>query len=101
MTEDDSKEFAEAFNSAMRLIEKDQEKFWSSLSKEDQLKVFCCVMRRLVDGEIKNPRSYRGVLYDVFGFGPEAYAQAQCAGFLAIHNSIMNDEEFNEITKDL
>ena len=101
MTEDESKEFAEAFNSAMGLIEKDQEKFWSSLSKEDQLKVFCCVICRLFDGEIKNPRSYRGVLYDVFGFGPEAYAQAQCAGFLAIHNSIMTDEEFSEIRKDL
>ena len=101
MTEDESKEFAEAFNSAMKKIEENQEKFWSSLSKEDQLKVFCCVMRRLFDGEIKNPRSYRGVLYDVFGFSPEAYAQAQCAGFLAIHNSIMTDEEFSEIRKDL
>ena len=90
-------EIADTFNSRMKQLEEDQEKFWSSLSKEDQLKVFCCVIRRLFDGEIKNPRSYRGVLYDVFGFGPEAYAQAQCAGFLAIHNSIMNDEEFNEL----
>lgn len=101
MTEDESKEFAEAFNSAMKKIEEDQEKFWSSLSKEDQIKAFCCVSRRLFEGEIKNPRSYRGILYDIFGFGPESYAQAQCAGFLAIHNSIMTDEEFNEMRKDL
>jgi hypothetical protein len=101
MTEDEAKEFSEAFNSAMKKIEEDQEKFWSSLSKEDQIKAFCCVSRRLFEGEIKNPRSYRGILYDIFGFGPEAYAQAQCAGFLAIHNSIMTDEEFNEMRKDL
>lgn len=101
MTEDEYKDIAETFNSAMKEIEEDQEKFWSSLSKEDQLKAFCCVSRRLFEGEIKNPRSYRGVLYSVFGFGPEAYAQAQCAGFLAIHNSIMNDEEFNELRGDL
>lgn len=101
MTEDESKDFADAFNKAMKEIEEDQEKFWSSLSKEDQLKAFCCVSRRLVEGEIKNPRSYRGVLYSVFGFGPEAYAQAQCAGFLAIHNSIMTDEEFEEMRKDV
>jgi hypothetical protein len=101
MTEDEAKDFAEAFNSAMKKIEEDQEKFWSSLSKEDQLKVFCCVMRRLFDGEIKNPRSYRGVLYDIFGFGPEAYAQAQSAGFLALHNSIMDEDEFNKLRGDL
>jgi hypothetical protein len=75
----------------MAKIEEDQEKFWSSLSKEDQLKAFCCVSRRLYEGEIKNPRSYRGILYDVFGFGPSAYAQAQTAGFLTLHNSIMTD----------
>ena len=89
------------FKEAMDRIEEDQEKFWSSLSKEDQLKVFCCVVRRIHDGEIKNPRSYRGVLYEVFNFGPESYAQAQCAGFLALHNSIMSDDEFEQLRGDL
>ena len=101
MNEDDLEKGRNAFKEAMDRIEKDQEKFWSSLSKEDQLKAFCCVVRRIFDGEIREPRSYRGVLYDVFEFGPEAYAQAQCAGFLALHNSIMTDEEFGELRKDL
>ena len=90
-----------SFKEAMDRIEEDQEKFWSSLSKEDQLKAFCCVVRRIYEGEVVNPRTYRGVLYDVFEFGPEAYAQAQCAGFLSLHNSIMNDEEYNELRGDL
>jgi ferredoxin-fold anticodon binding domain-containing protein len=101
MNDDELKEASNAFVKAMNEIQEDQEKFWSSLSTEDQLKAFCCVVRRIYDGEIRNPRSYRGVLYDVFGFGPEAYAQAQQAGFLSLHNSIMSDEEFNELRKDL
>lgn len=83
------------FNEAMKVIEADQEKFWESLSEEDRLKVFCAVSRRIYKGEIEDKRSYRGVLYDVFKFGPEAYAQAQVAGYLSIHNSIfdsMNDD---------
>lgn len=94
-------EIADTFNSRMKQLEEDQEKFWSSLSKEEQLKVFCCVVRRIYEGEVVNPRSYRGVLYSVFEFGPEAYAQAQCAGFLSLHNSIMHDGEYNELRGDL
>lgn len=101
MNDDDLEEGRNAFTEAMDIIKEDQEKFWSSLSTEDQLKAFCCVVRRIYEGEIREPRSYRGVLYDVFGFGPEAYAQAQMSGYLALHNSIMSEEEFNELRKDL
>ena len=101
MNDDDLEKGRNAFKEAMDSIEEDQEKFWSSLSKEDQLKAFCCVVRRIYEGEVVTPRSYRGVLYDVFEFGPEAYAQAQCAGFLALHNSIMSDDEFEQLRGDL
>jgi hypothetical protein len=97
----DIQEVSNHFNDAMKKIEEDQEKFWSSLSKEDQLKAFCAVSRRIFKGEIEEKGSYRYVLYNVFGFGPEAYAQAQVAGYLAIHNSIMSDEEFNDLRGEL
>lgn len=77
--------------SVMKEIEQDQEAFWNSLSKEDQLKAFCAVSRRIWEGEIKVKGSYRYVLYNVFGFGPEAYIQAQEAGYLAIHNAIVDE----------
>jgi len=85
-------EVGDAFTKAMKEIEADQELFWTSLSKEDQLKAFCAVARRIFDGEIKQKGSYRYVLYQVFGFGPEAYAPAQDAGYLAIHNSIYGQD---------
>lgn len=82
-------EISRDFNEVMKRREEDQEFYWKSLSKEDQLKVFCAVIRRIYQAEIVDQGSYRHALYGVFGFGPESYAQAQVAGYLAIHNSIM------------
>lgn len=84
---------------AMKRIEDESEKYWNSLTKEQQLDVFCAVVRRIYDGEVDHPRSYRGVLYDIFGFGPEAYAQAQMAGYLTLHNLIMGENHDYNLLK--
>jgi hypothetical protein len=85
---DDLQELSATFNKVMAEVEKDSEAYWNSLSKEDQLKVFCAVSRRIYQAEIVDQGSYRHALYGVFEFGPEAYAPAQMAGYLDIHNSI-------------
>jgi len=90
--------FSQAFNDAMEGIKNEEEGYWKSLTVDQQMAAFNCVIRRLYDGEINEQRSYRGVLYDVFGFGPESYARAQMAGFLAIHNAIHTiDEEAKQL----
>lgn len=80
------------FNKAMKQVENDEETYWNSLSKEQQLCCFNSVCRRIVQGDIIDKGTYRYVLYDVFGFGTEAYARAQMAGYLEIHNSIFTSE---------
>ena len=85
--------FHEPFMQAMQTIEDQSESYWNSLSKEQQLDAFCAVVRRLYKGELELEGSYRYVLYDVFGFGPEAYVSAQMSGYLDLHNSIWSDEE--------
>ena len=82
-------------------LEQDHDKFWNSLSKDDQLKAFCSVMRRLYKAEIEQHGSYRYTLYDVFGFGHESYAQAQVSGFLALHNAIWDGERLGELINKL
>jgi hypothetical protein len=74
-------------------MEKEQEEYWNSLTKEQQLLAFCAVCRRILKGDIVDKGTYRYVLYDVFGFGPEAYLSAQLAGYMAIHNSIFTSEQ--------
>lgn len=81
-----------AFQEATDAMEKDSEDFWNSLTKEQQLDAFCAVARRIYQGELIEHGTYRYVLYQVFGFGPEAYIQAQMAGYLGIHNAIMPDD---------
>ena len=89
INEEASNEFVRVFEK----IEQEQEAYWNSLSKEDQLKCFCAVARRIHQGDIEEQGSYRYVLYDVFGFGAEAYAQAQMAGYLSIHNAIFTQSQ--------
>ena len=84
-------DFSEVFEKRMNVLEERAEAKWNSLSKEDQLDFFCSVVRRIYKGEIENKRSYRGVLYSVFEFGPESYAPAQMAGYLAVHNAIVDE----------
>jgi hypothetical protein len=86
-------EVSNIFIEVMKEIEEEQEKYWNSLSKEDQLKVFCAVCRRIFKGDIELKGSYRYVLYEVFGFEADAYAQAQDAGYLAIHNAIFTADQ--------
>jgi hypothetical protein len=86
-------DISESYERAMKEIEKEQEAYWNSLSKDDQLKAFCAVCRRIVQGELRDKGSYRWVLYDVFGFGPESYTQGMDCGFMALHNAIIPDKE--------
>ena len=81
------------FNAVMEHIKNEEETYWNSLTKEQQLCVFNSVCRRIVKGELEDKGSYRYVLYDVFGFGMEAYARAQMAGYLTIHNSIWDSQQ--------
>lgn len=71
--------------------------FYSGLEPEEQLMAFCAIVEKLCQGELDEKRSYRGILYGVFGWGPEAYSAAQCAGFLGLHNSIYRFEDLEHV----
>ena len=90
-------EISKAWNEAMQEVENNSENYWNSLTKEQQLDVFCAVCRRIHRGDIVDKGTYRYVLYNVFGFGPEAYAPAQLAGYLDIHNSIFDAEHDDKL----
>lgn len=93
-------DISQTFEALMKEDEKHQEQYWNSLTKEQQLMAFCAISRRIYDGEIKQGGTYRYVLYDVFGFGPEAYVPAQCAGYLSIHNAIYTGKEEEYLLKE-
>ena len=79
---------AEEYKKAQEFIKDQQERFWNSFSKQHQLDLFCAVVRRIYQAEIVERRSYRGTLYDVFGFDESAYGLAIDSGYMTLHNSI-------------
>ena len=96
-----SEELHNSFQRWEAELEEDHDKFWNGLSKDDQLKAFCSVMRLLYKAEIEEHGSYRYTLYDVFGFGPESYVAAQLSGFMAIHNAIWDGERLHSLIAKL
>ena len=85
-------DLAESFSDYINTLKNKQEEYWNSLTKEQQLDVFCAVVRRICQGELDDKGTYRYVLYDIFKFGPESYGAAQMAGFLDLHNQILAPE---------
>ena len=64
--------------------------FWNNLSYEDKCNAFHAVVERLYHGEIENDTSYRYILYNIFGFGPDMYIRGMNCGYIELHNSICN-----------
>lgn len=97
---DQLRETGNAVAKAMDEYQQMANSYYSGLEPEEQLWAFCSIVEKLCKGELDEGRSYRGVLYDVFGWGPEAYAAAQCAGFLGLHNSIYRFEDLETVFKN-
>ena len=89
-----SEELRKAFAVQKALDDTNAGFFWDSLSYEDKCNAFHAVVSRICEGEIKVKGSYRYVLYDIFGFEPDMYTRGMDCGYMALHNSIMDDAEF-------
>jgi hypothetical protein len=89
-------ELAVLAEEASREYEKSSNDFWNSLSKDDQMKAFYSVVSRIYKGDVQESRSFRGVLYGVFEFGPESYVIGMESGYMTIHNMLC---EFPESSK--
>lgn len=77
------------------------EKFWNGLSKDDQLKAFYSVCKRIHKAELIDGASYRTTLYDVFGFGLESYTIGMDCGYMNIHNAIDSVNELLDNIEEL
>ena len=70
--------------------EKDVESFWNGLSYEDKLRAFYAVTKRIYRAEVEDRGSYRYALYDVFGFGADAYMIGMDCHYLDLHNLLFD-----------
>jgi ABC-type Fe3+-citrate transport system substrate-binding protein len=73
--------------------------WWKALSQEDRERAFYAVVSRIFQAEIVEKRSYRGVLYDVFGFDAGMYVIGMECGYMTIHNSLVDIDEHTELQR--
>lgn len=82
------RELSSSFQEAAAEYEKQCDQYWDQLPYEDKLMAFYSVCKRIHKGDVKIGTTYRGVLYNVFDFGPDAYSIGMECGYMTLHNLI-------------
>lgn len=77
--------FEDAFDTKELMAADDE--WWDSLSMEEQLRSFRQICKLIHKGDVQQRASYRGVLYDVFGWDAGAYGDG-LMHYMTIHNLI-------------
>lgn len=71
--------------------------WWDKLSETERQQAFYAVCKRIHKAEVERNSTYRGTLYNVFGFGPEMYGQGMDCGFFALHNQLFDGDQYEKM----
>lgn len=96
---DSMNELSKIYKEGAASYEKQCSEFWEKMSYDDKLAAFYSVVSRIVQGELKEDRSYRGILYDTFEFDMAAYGVGMECGFMELHNAIYDKDELEAWAK--
>ena len=93
---DEHKEFLRIEEESIELYTQKAKEYFESLDIDNRLLVFFHITNVIFKNYFNNNGSYRGLLYDKFGFGPEAYSLGMDSGMFALHNAISTPDELEE-----
>ena len=93
---DEHKELLKIQEEALEQYEQKAKEYYDSLGMDNQLLLFFYITNVIFKNYFKDNGSYRGLLYNKFGFGPEAYSLGMDSGMFALHNSISTPDESEE-----
>jgi hypothetical protein len=93
---DEYKEFLEIEEEALEQYKQKAKEYFDSLEIDNKLLLFFHITNTIFENYFKYNSSYRGLLYDKFGFGPEAYSLGMDSGMFALHNAISTPDESEE-----
>lgn len=79
---------------ADRLWNEDCEQLWTALNEKEQQAMFYSVVKRVYKYRVLDELSYRGVLYEGFGFDESSYSMGMTCNYLDLHNMIYDAEQF-------
>jgi len=90
-------EFGEEMQHAKREYEAKNDVWWYNLTEKERQDAFYAVCKRIYEGDLLKQGSYRYVLYDTFGFGPEMYGAGMDCGYMAIHNTLFEGKKLEKM----
>ena len=86
-------ELREAQQKAHEEYEAENDAWWNGLTEEEREDAFYAVIKRMYQAEVTDRRSYRGSLYDVFGFDMNMYGRGMDCRYMAIHNALYDGDK--------
>lgn len=96
LASDEYQQFLEAEVNAELDFKQKAKDYFQSLDTDTQLLLFYHITNIIFENYFNDKGSYRGLLYDKFDFGPEAYGLGYSSGMFAIHNAIYTPDELEE-----
>jgi hypothetical protein len=93
---DEYKEFLDIQEQAVEQYQQKAKEYFNSLETDNQLLLFFHITNIIFENYFKDNGSYRGLLYDKFKFGPEAYSLGLDSGMFTVHNAISTPDELEE-----
>lgn len=93
---DEYKDFLKAEEESKDRYTQIAKEYFDSLDTDNQLLIFFYVTNLIYENYFNDNGSYRGLLYDKFNFGPEAYSLGCDSGMFSIHNAISTPDEIEE-----
>jgi hypothetical protein len=105
LNSDEYKELLKIQEETLGQYEQKAKEYFESLETDNQLLLFFHITNKIFENYYEDGGSYRGLLYDKFKFGPEAYSLGIDSGMFTLHNSIStpdeNEERFQKLMKFL
>ena len=96
LNSEEYKEFLKIEEEALEQYEKMAKEYFDSLETDNQLLLFFHITNVIFKNYFTDKGSYRGLLYDKFGFGPESYSLGMDSGMFTLHNAISTPDELEE-----
>jgi hypothetical protein len=96
LNSEEYKEYLELQEKALQEYKQKAKDYFESLETDNQLLLFFYITNVIFENYFNDNGSYRGLLYDKFGFGPEAYSLGCDSGMFTVHNAISTPDELEE-----
>jgi len=101
LNSEEYKDYLDLELKAIKEYSQKSKEYFESLETDNQLLLFFHITKVIFENYFNDNGSYRGLLYDKFGFGPEAYSLGCDSGMFTLHNAISTPDELEERFQNL